>query len=249
MKKILSIFTACVFMISLVTYASAANASDWNNLGPGATTITQVGSTITVAGVGQYTKMGALYNKPVDLKNFSFEVSFDQWGASADQWFGLSLMNQKNLFDLGDPTKGEGLVILMRPQGDTACAVITHSLTKANGLQEKKTFNGIALPTTGSKFKIEFTKENDTYVCTINGTKLDDDFSYLSGLFTNDAAYFGLCGNDSQGSQMKYTLYTINGDPAAEVWEGLPCTGNTVTKDASKIVVAGAGQYPNAMGV
>lgn len=255
MKKLFLVSLICLFVISMTLTAFGASFSDWTALDYADNKVEVSGEAIKVSGTGYYSAaaIGATYNKSVDLKNFSFEVSFDKLGGfgdtGGDHWFGINLLNNKVFFDLANPGKGEGLVVLFRPLSDGKLQAQVFELSQAFGFALVSD-GAYEVPKFGEKTKVEFKKNAETgYDFIVNGNKIAGDLTFLTELLKDDAAYFSFSGSDRDKANIQFTLYTVNGEPAAKAADAAPtekastekastekaATANPKTADASAV--------------
>ncbi len=178
--------------------------------------VTQVGSAVNVTGTGYYPQgvTGVLKKEAVSPKNFEFEVSIDRVTGGSDTWYSFCLMNKKAFFDINDASRGEGLVVLMRPtRSGSSFTVQPHLLSlETNGFFEQKSnYPLFILPPLGTKFKVSLQKSSDGYTLTINGVQIADKLEWLKGLYPNDKAWFSFSACDMAKKRLRFTLYSIKG--------------------------------------
>ncbi len=204
-----------LFLAGLLAVPAAALSTDeFERLDYPGNVVTAKGDAVNVTGTGYYPQgvTGVLYKKAVNLKNFEFEVSIDRLTGGSDTWYAFTLMNKPAYFDINDATKGEGLVVLIRPSRlGTAYTVQPHvlSLETIGFFEQRSNFPGFTLPAVGTKFKVSLKKSAAGYDLTINGVKVADSLDWLNGLYPDEAAWFSFSACDMQKKRLRFTLYSV----------------------------------------
>lgn len=248
MKKLLTFLVAAILAISVsvfsqfsaLAWSAIPSATDWsllpgNDVGgtpkPSIVSLNSTGLSVAFNG-GEYApggdNAGVMYNKPVDLSNFSVTFKVDKAAGNynlqntgVDTWISICLLNQKDkYFNTNYAGQSQGIVVLIRPMaGKTRFEI--NMLTNNWNTASRGAYD-VSGNEQGSTFTFA-TKKNSSgvYDVYINGTKLqftgdnglggNDFIPAFTTLMESSDVYFYM-GNSSRtaNQSFQYTITNVN---------------------------------------
>lgn len=231
-RAALSVALAVLILAAGLLMAQSASASElygnWIKVGGGPADIKIVNDGIRVTSHTWYpANNGILYNEPVDLDGFSFEVTIHELAGHFDDgvdiWYAAALTNKKAYFDIDDPTQGSGVVMLLRAWSDGSGRVVFASLLEGEPYAMRMPMGKMPSLKPGETYRFELAVDDYLgLIMYVDGVQVLDgglemDLSWLKGVFSDDKAFFSF--SSAGASETEFTMHKINDEAAIEQWK------------------------------
>ena len=220
MKHLLSFLLILIVSLGIATGSLAATAADWTTVGAGPATFEVDGTAIKMTSEGAYpaNNNGVLHGNALDMvAGITFEFQVDAFPEAGNCWFGPSVLDKEEYFDISTADKGEGFVFLIWPSG----AVQIMGISKDAAAVFDVVYQ-FWLPGEWRNTPVEMTLKQDSVKgisVWVNGAEMEADRTvneaYL-GLFDGNDAYFAFSSSDLGEGTQSWRILTLNGSPAAE---------------------------------